>query len=57
MLYDMLIAFLFWNFGGIISSVSAYGADDGIALVVAMILVICGVMACLGAYAKKTGRT
>ena len=53
----LLITLFLWISGGFISSVAAFDGGDLIAFALGMILLICGFMACLGAYAKKTSRT
>ena len=57
LLRNIIITLFLWICGGLIPPASAYDAGDGFALVLGMILLICGFMACLGAYAKKTSRT
>ena len=57
LVYDILFAFLLLLFGGQMQVASAFDAGDGIAFFVGIIIIICTLMACLGAYAKKTSRT
>ena len=54
--HDIIVSLCILLLGGKIPNVLAYDIGNQLALIVGVVLIICTLMACLGAYSKRRNR-